>query len=201
MLFALLKGIVLGLYIGMPTGPVGALCVARVLERGFWSGIWTGAGSVLANLIYAFIFLFGLHTISDFFNAQTLPLHIGGGVVLIVVGVLLFHKKAREHPLIKKHERGGNFLSGFLITLSNPVQLVSYSLFFITLKIGNFSRVDSFFFILGIFIATSVWWIALSGFVSKFKKGMSDHTKKVLQHMVALIVIFIGLFVVTTPFL
>ncbi|APG94459.1 hypothetical protein SAMCFNEI73_pC0742 (plasmid) [Sinorhizobium americanum] len=37
MLFA--KGLLLGLAIAAPLGPIGALCISRTLDRGFWAGV------------------------------------------------------------------------------------------------------------------------------------------------------------------
>ena len=37
------KSLLLGLAIAAPLGPMGALCINRTLERGFWAGVAGGA--------------------------------------------------------------------------------------------------------------------------------------------------------------
>ena len=47
------KGLVLGVAIAAPLGPIGALCINRTLERGFWAGVAGGLGTALADGAYA----------------------------------------------------------------------------------------------------------------------------------------------------
>jgi hypothetical protein len=48
-----LKSVVLGLAIAAPLGPIGALCINRTLERGFWAGVAGGLGTAVADGVYA----------------------------------------------------------------------------------------------------------------------------------------------------
>ena len=43
----------LGLAVAAPLGPIGAHCISRSLERGFWAGVAGGLGTALADAIYA----------------------------------------------------------------------------------------------------------------------------------------------------
>lgn len=47
------KGLVLGVAIAAPLGPIGALCINRTLERGFWAGVAGGLGTAIADGVYA----------------------------------------------------------------------------------------------------------------------------------------------------
>ncbi len=48
-----LRGLLIGLVFGVPAGAIGALTIQRTLEKGFFSGLITGAGSSAADLIYS----------------------------------------------------------------------------------------------------------------------------------------------------
>ena len=61
-----LRGLLIGLVFGVPAGAIGALTIQRALDRGFFAGLVTGAGSSAADLIYSCIGVFGITVISDF---------------------------------------------------------------------------------------------------------------------------------------
>ena len=48
-----LRGLLIGLVFGVPAGAIGALTIQRTLEKGFFAGLITGAGSSAADLIYS----------------------------------------------------------------------------------------------------------------------------------------------------
>lgn len=42
-------GIVIGILVAAPVGPVNVLCIQRAVERGFWGGVAAGLGAVLGD--------------------------------------------------------------------------------------------------------------------------------------------------------
>lgn len=52
MLILFIKGILIGLAIAAPVGPIGILCIKRSLHDGFRIGFMTGMGAALANTTY-----------------------------------------------------------------------------------------------------------------------------------------------------
>ncbi len=46
-------GLIIGVLVAAPVGPVNVLCVQRAIERGFWGGIAAGLGSVLGDGLIA----------------------------------------------------------------------------------------------------------------------------------------------------
>ena len=61
-----LKGIFIGLLIAIPVGPVGILCVHRVIAKGRLAGLFSGLGAAVADGLYGAVAAFGLTLISDF---------------------------------------------------------------------------------------------------------------------------------------
>ena len=47
------KGIVIGVLVSAPMGPIGMLCIQRTLNKGRWHGFVTGLGAALSDVIYA----------------------------------------------------------------------------------------------------------------------------------------------------
>ena len=59
------KSLLLGLAVAAPLGPLGALCIGRTLERGFWAGMAGGLGTALADGVYASLAALGFAAAAD----------------------------------------------------------------------------------------------------------------------------------------
>lgn len=59
------KGILIGIFVSAPMGPVGILCVQRTLNKGRWYGFVTGVGAAISDIIYALITGFGMSFVMD----------------------------------------------------------------------------------------------------------------------------------------
>ena len=51
----ILKGIIIGICVSAPVGPIGILCIQRTLTKGKKVGIITGLGATFSDLFYAMI--------------------------------------------------------------------------------------------------------------------------------------------------
>src|SRR5690606_10947701 len=56
----LLRGVLLGIAVAAPVGPIGVLCIQRSMAAGFWAGFSGGIGTALAVALYATLAAAGL---------------------------------------------------------------------------------------------------------------------------------------------
>ena len=61
----ILKGIIIGVVVSAPMGPVGVLCIQRTLNKGRWYGFVTGIGASISDIIYALLTGYGMSFIFD----------------------------------------------------------------------------------------------------------------------------------------
>ncbi|MDE6764302.1 MAG: LysE family transporter, partial [Oscillospiraceae bacterium] len=118
----LIKGILIGLLFGMPVGAVGAMTVQRSIAHGAKAGLLTGLGSSAADCLYACVGAFGLTLISDFMLKYQVVINVIGGVlILIMVGGLLFRKTKTVGDIPQKQTAYGikMFLSSFAVGITN----------------------------------------------------------------------------------
>jgi threonine/homoserine/homoserine lactone efflux protein len=85
-----LIGLIIGVLIAAPTGPVNIVCVQRTLERGFWGGFTAGVGAVLADGLLATLAAFGVTAIAGVIATYQHELQLIGGIVLVAFAVKLF---------------------------------------------------------------------------------------------------------------
>ena len=84
MLGLISKGIVIGVLVSAPMGPIGMLCIQRTLNKGRWHGFVTGLGAALSDVIYAALTCLGMGVVVNFVEANQAPLQ------LIVFSAIIF---------------------------------------------------------------------------------------------------------------
>lgn len=97
------KGIIIGVLVSAPMGPIGMLCIQRTLNKGRWHGFVTGLGAALSDVIYAVLTCLGMGVVVNFVEANQAPLQLIGSIVLGIFGYYIFQsnpvrnlKKQRE---------------------------------------------------------------------------------------------------------
>lgn len=80
------SGLVLGLSIAAPVGPMSVLCINRTLQRGLVAGLAMGAGIATGDAIYGAMAAFGFSAATDLLVAFARPLRLIGGAFLVWMG-------------------------------------------------------------------------------------------------------------------
>ncbi|HJV78755.1 MAG TPA: LysE family transporter [Paludibacter sp.] len=193
----ILKGILIGLCISVPLGPIGMLTIQRTLNRGQKHGIATGLGATTSDLIYTIITLFFLSFVIAFIEEHRLIIQLLGSLVVAVFGWYIFRSNPATQPKPNetvKHSLLGDFATAFGLTFSNPLVLfVLIALFarfqFIGSKTTLFVSIIGISSILG---GAFLWWSLLTFLVSRFKSKLNMRELKIINQITGLVIIIIG---------
>jgi threonine/homoserine/homoserine lactone efflux protein len=159
------KGILLGFAITIPVGPIGLLCIDRSLRHGKLSGFATGMGAALADTLYGLLATVGMSHVMGFLLGNERLFKIFGGCVLIVVAYKLFRSSppvlierthGQKRPLLRL------LIESFLLTLSNPMTILSYMAVYAGLGITATTQMEISSVLAGVFVSSSLWWFSLS---------------------------------------
>src|SRR5258708_2044727 len=128
LLVFLLKGIVVGIIIAVPVGPVGVLCVRRTIFQGKLTGFVSGLGAAKGDGIFGVIGAFGLTFVSDWLIGYQQWLRIAGGCYLLYVGgsALLAKPEAKSNSERDAETPLRDFASTFALTLTNPITILAF---------------------------------------------------------------------------
>ncbi len=193
----ILKGILIGLCISVPLGPIGMLTIQRTLNRGQRHGIATGLGATTSDLIYTIVTLFFLSFVINFIEEHRLIIQLLGSLVVAIFGWYIFRSNPATQPKPNetvKHSLLGDFATAFGLTFSNPLVLfVLIALFarfqFIGSKTTLFVSIIGISSILG---GAFLWWSLLTFLVSRFKSKLNMRELKIINQITGLIIIIIG---------
>lgn len=133
MILGFLKGLIVGIIVSIPVGPLGLLCIPRTLARGRVSGLSVGLGGTSSDALYSALALFALSFISGFIDAHEEWVLLAGGMIICVTGLnlLLSRQRVRSRDVEDVNARAvaparhaREYLNGFLISVTNPGTLV-----------------------------------------------------------------------------
>lgn len=189
------KGMLIGLIVSAPMGPVGVLCVQRTLKKGRWYGFVTGVGAAASDIIYAAITGFGMAFVMDFVNntRNRFYLQIIGSLMLLAFGLYTYHTdptKKMHHSSQTKGTLTYNTVTAFLVTLSNPLIIflfmALYAQFAFVLPDHPFEMVVGFMGIVG---GALLWWWGLTWLVDKIRLKFDENGIKIINQVIGVAVI------------
>lgn len=171
-----IKGVTIGLSIAAPVGPIGLLCIRRSLSQGVLAGLATGLGAATADALYGCIAGFGLTAVSSFLIAQKFWFGLVGGIFLCYLGArILTSKPGNDSSDAKAVRLLPAYGSTLVLTLTNPLTILSFAAVFAGLGLGTNAGSDYSFasrLVAGVFAGSALWWLLLSGGVGLIRVKM-----------------------------
>lgn len=190
----LVKGIIVGVVVSAPLGPVGVLCIQRTLNKGRWYGFVTGLGAALSDICYALITGYGMSFMDELILKHQMFLQVVGSIMLLAFGIYTFRSNPVKSLRPTSNNRGPllhNFVTAFFVTLSNPL--------IIFLFIGLFAR---FSFVmpgsplgfqlvgyLAIILGALIWWFSITYFVNKVRTRFNVRGIWILNRIIGVVVV------------
>jgi len=215
-----LTGLVIGVIVAAPVGPVNVMCIQRTLERGFWGGVAAGTGAVLGDGLIAAAAAFGITTISGVTTAYQTTIQAIGGTIVLLFGVRLFFASPKIaesgsrwselrriaemipdafRPMMRYQiwrivPHAGVIPQSFFLTVTNPGAILG--MFAIIGGLGSFlgglvSYLDAFILVASVMGGSLLWWLGLSHLVSRLRHRLDEERlQRINQIAGGLLVIF-----------
>lgn len=195
-MFFLLKGILLGFSIAAPVGPIGVLCIRRTLANGMKNGFLSGLGAATADAIYGLLAVLGISVVSIFLLEYQSYLRMIGGIFLLYLGYTTFKARPAEVSAnASEEELLGAYGSTLLLTITNPMTIMSFAAIFAGLGVGAASEsyVSSLFLVIGVFIGSMLWWLFLSRMVNMLRHKFDQKRLKLVNQLSGLVITIFGI--------
>jgi threonine/homoserine/homoserine lactone efflux protein len=194
-------GIMIGVLVAMPVGPVNLLCVQRAIERGFWGGVAAGLGVVIGDGLIALFAALGVGAVTGVIRHYRMTVQTIGGLALVAFGIRLY--LTRPQLLHDEHAEGQrtslaafawDIPQTFFLTITNPGAVLA--LFAIFGGVSSFveveSYVDAFTMVAAVMGGSSMWWVVLSHTISRFRHRMDLNSLRILNRGASIILLGFG---------
>jgi threonine/homoserine/homoserine lactone efflux protein len=165
-----IRGLLIGLSVAATIGPMSVLCMQRTMIKGFLYGLISGLGIATADGLYGCVAGLGLTVIASLLVSLQTWIHLLGGLFLLYLGGKTMLTKPAERPAQAATATSfvAAYISTFLLTLTNPLTILSFTAIFAALGVGGGpnSTLAALLVIGGVFLGSMLWWCLLTGVIS-----------------------------------
>jgi len=197
----LLWGLLFGVLISAPVGPINILCMRRGLFGRAIDGFYIGLGSAVGDAFYAALAAFGLNAIYVLIESHNTLLMVSGGLIMATFAVRIWREKPQLDctPLKGKVKRSA--FAAFVLTLTNPGVFVGFIGLYTLAGIGDLGAGETRAFhdaaalTVGVFVGAALWWLGLAFGTRAFKEKFNDQLLVKINHVSAAL---IGLFAIAS---
>ncbi|GHT67780.1 hypothetical protein AGMMS50239_31590 [Bacteroidia bacterium] len=198
------KGILIGILVSAPMGPIGLLCIQRTLNKGQWHGFFSGVGAACSDLFYAGIVCLGMGFVVDFIEGNRSILQIIGSIFLLVFGIYIFRSnpsKQLHKPKVQVNSFSQDAISAFFLTLSNPLIIFMYIVLFSRFNfISPEEKLHSMLLgLLCIFAGALSWWFLITFLVGKLRKVINLRGLWLINKIVGTVIIILSVLGLVYP--
>jgi threonine/homoserine/homoserine lactone efflux protein len=200
------SGIIIGLVVAAPIGPVNLICIRRTLAYGPVNGFFSGLGAALGDGVFAVVTGFGLTAISQLIEGYSTPLRMLGGLMLLGFGVHIFNSDVSllgDSQGMQGRESGSSSLvrtiaSTFALTITNPATLFGFAALFTglgSLAGGEATFLDAALTVLGVIAGSTMWWFTVTTIVGIFHGRIDSVVMRNVNHVFGIVVTGFGVVV------
>lgn len=189
------KGIITGIILSLPFGPVGFYCMEKTLIGGKKEGYTTAIGMVASDVIYGLLAFFFINQAEVFILKYEIFFKGLVGICLIALGI----KKLNTDVIIKKPANYDynygyiqNFFYGLALSLLNVAGIITIVFIYTLLSVVGDS--DNYFLLaLGIGISGSLSWFLTVQIITYFKRFIDDKLLIKLSKISSFIILTFGI--------
>ena len=166
------KGLVLGLSIAAPVGPMALLCLRTTLAYGFAPGLMGGLGVAAGDAFYASIAAFGLQAAAVLLTGQSLWLGLLGGLYLVWFGIATMRQPLPQAAAGEGTRQGlRTFVTTFLLTLANPPTVMIFAAMFASLGLveAQAGTATALAVVAGVTLGSAGWWVLFAAVVDRMR--------------------------------
>ena len=166
------KGLILGLSIAAPVGPMALLCLRTTLAYGFAPGLMGGLGVAAGDAFYASIAAFGLQAAAVLLTGQSLWLGLLGGLYLVWFGVATMRQPLPQTAAGEGTRQGlRTFVTTFLLTLANPPTVMIFAAMFASLGLveAQAGTATALAVVAGVTLGSAGWWVLFAAVVDRMR--------------------------------
>jgi threonine/homoserine/homoserine lactone efflux protein len=163
------RGVIIGLSVAAPVGPMAILCMRRTLAQGRLAGFVSGLGIATADACYGAIAAFGLTSVANVLVDQSSWIRILGGAFLVYLGIKTVRAQPLEGAADDSPRRPADGLLAFGstlgLTLTNPTTILSFVAIFAGFGVAGrgHETTSAAALVIGVFAGSALWWLILTG--------------------------------------
>jgi threonine/homoserine/homoserine lactone efflux protein len=196
-----IQGVIIGIALAAPVGPIAFVCIQRSLAYGRLHGITSGFGIATADAFYAAVTAFGLALISDFLLARQWFFRLFGGLALIAVGLRIVFTAPSDATITPENESFfADYTTMLAITLANPLTILFFTIIIpgLGVVIQGSTWVTPAIFVAGVFLGEIGWWVFLCGTLGSMRSCLTRERLHLINRLAGLVITAFGVVLIAS---
>jgi len=197
MLPLLMKGIIVGLIVAAPMGPVNIIVIHRTITRGRFSAFVTGTGAAIGDGVFAIVAALGLTAAQHFIEDNEFWFRLPGGLFMLLLSIYVW----RRHPHMDNSEDSSgpvrSVVTTFFLTISNPITVAGFAALFVAFGLTTgFNYAAATAVVLGVVAGSLLWWLTLVSIVGLLHGHIEDRHLVIFNRCAAVGVFIFGIYAI-----
>src|SRR4051794_4822257 len=193
---SLISGLMIGLTIAAPIGPMALLCISRTVNGGLIAGVSTGAGASTVQVLYGSVVLLGLQRAGPFLDGNREALSLFGAALMVLFAWrMLWPRPGRwTGGVVQTRSFVLNYVSAVLFNIVNPMLLILL-ISAVAAVLGTEPQAGGTIRLVlaGMFVGSLGWWVALTTVATVVRGRLSRGVLRVVNKIAALALLGFGL--------
>jgi threonine/homoserine/homoserine lactone efflux protein len=172
-------GMLIGVLLALPIGPINLLGLQRAVERGYFGGLAMGLGILLGDGLIALAAALGVNAISGAISDYRTVIQIVGGLALMVTGAKLYFEKPEfassgEAATATLFDYVWDIPKAFFLTITNPGAVLGLIAMFggVSTFVEVSSYIDAFTMAAAVMGGSFCYWLIVSRLISRFRHDL-----------------------------
>lgn len=172
----LVAGLVIGILVAAPIGPVNVICIQRTMKDGPARAFVVGLGAAIGDTVFGTVAALGLATIAALLMAHEAWFQLVGGIVLITMGFYAWRSHPHlDDPVPSVGDVARGMLGTFLLTISNPITALGFIALFTSVGVGMTGELGAAArLVVGVFFGSALWWLAITQLANLVRGRLND---------------------------
>lgn len=172
------QGIVIGVSVAAPIGPMAILCVRRSVMFGHSVGLATGMGMASAHALYSAIAMAGLQSVSAILGTHSVAVRVVSATIMVGLGIrMACASPTGGHRQLRRLTPGSAYASAFGLSLANPLMVLSLVSLLASSDLSAVQTAPGAVMLVGgVFAGSSLWWLLLTRSATVFAARLTTRT-------------------------
>ncbi len=174
-------GMLVGVLLALPIGPVNLLGLQRAVERGFFGGMAAGLGIMIGDGIIALGAAMGVNAISGAIRDYRTAIQVLGGLALAISGAKLFFtpltfQSSQETERATLYDYVWDIPQFFVLTITNPAAVLGLIAIYggVSSFVEISSYLDALVMVAAIMGGSFCYWLVVSRAISSVRHLLDE---------------------------
>lgn len=179
------QGVVIGVSVAAPVGPMAILCVRRSIMFGRSVGMATGLGMASAHALYSAVAMAGLQNVSAILGTHSVVVRAASAVIMLGLGIrLACASPSTEQGQLRQVSPKSAYVSAFGLSLANPLMVLALASLLASSDLSAVQTVPSAVMVAaGVFTGSSLWWLVMTRSATLFATRFTARTVTALNRL------------------